>query len=148
MAIIPKILVVEDNEADAELIRCEFSSCKLSNEMIVVSSFAEAVGFLDSESDLKASYILFVDIGLPRDDGFSIIQKLREAFPLHQFYSFILTGAPIEECISICYDRDIKADGFLQKPLRQNDITNIVKHINQLEATCGASSYGTNGRSS
>ncbi|WP_321417199.1 response regulator [uncultured Desulfobacter sp.] len=72
------ILLVEDNPADAELIRVILSEKKPSSYMLHVKErLSEALDFLSGH---KIDIVL-LDLGLPDSHGVSTIQKIKEQYP-------------------------------------------------------------------
>ncbi len=67
-----KILVIDDEPDARELLRAVLEHC--SAEVTTVSNAAEALGVIEA---LKPDVIVS-DIGMPEDDGYSFIRKLRE----------------------------------------------------------------------
>ena len=74
------ILLVEDDEIDAEAVVRAFRRQKIANPLTIVQDGIEALNALRGEGGHKkllSPYIILLDINLPRMNGIEFLQALR-----------------------------------------------------------------------
>lgn len=73
-----RVLLVEDNVADVELVREALSCCDLQHEMEVASDFEEARQFIEQigVSETRPDVVL-MDLNLPKGSGLDLLRMLR-----------------------------------------------------------------------
>src|SRR5437660_1619442 len=75
-----KILLVEDNTGDIDLIKEAFKVRKLNHELVIAKDGLEAVAHLESlngDPNLSPKLII-LDLNLPRLDGFGVLDYLKK----------------------------------------------------------------------
>jgi CheY-like chemotaxis protein len=134
------ILLAEDNPADAELVRVAFHQygC-LPYRLHVVHDGEAALAFLRQEgcyANTPRPQLLLLDIGLPKIDGWEVLQILR-ATPA-------LATLPVVMLTSSMSGRDEERRAVLQplacveKPMTWGEYPRLVAEIEQLlTATAG-----------
>ena len=88
------ILLVEDDDVDAELIERAFEKLKLVNEITIVEDGLQAFQALRGEDGYKRvhrPYLILLDINLPRMNGLEFLHKLRQDDELKRSIVFVLT---------------------------------------------------------
>lgn len=76
-----RILLVEDNAADAYLFRKALEHAKLIFEMTVITDGGEALAFVRREGKYAESALpdlAVVDLNLPKNDGAQVLEAIRE----------------------------------------------------------------------
>ncbi len=111
-----KILVVDDNTADINLLRVALDEHEQEYELHVLETGDEALRFIEAQKDgLKEPdlCVIILDLHLPRYDGLAVLRGIRQAGVLSNVQVIILSGAasPAER-------REISAMGaiYRQKP--------------------------------
>jgi len=91
------ILLVEDNPADAELLRVAFHQYgRLPWHLHSVHDGEAALAFLRQEGDhanTPRPHLLLLDIGIPKIDGWEVLQTLRATPALATLPVVMLTGS-------------------------------------------------------
>jgi CheY-like chemotaxis protein len=104
-----KILLVEDNPADARLVKESFNHFKIENEIYTIRDGFEAIKFLKNEAeylDAPKPDIILLDLNLPKKDGREVLKEIKRS---HQFKSGCLLGYPpiaysfLTTCSSVCW---------------------------------------------
>jgi chemotaxis family two-component system response regulator Rcp1 len=75
-----KILVVEDNPADVELLRWALQDAELDCELIVLDDGGEGLAFAQQRGKYAGSTppdLAILDLNLPKNDGIEILEALR-----------------------------------------------------------------------
>lgn len=77
-----KILVIEDNSADAEMIRIYLDEVRLQNQLLMTSSLAEGLSLLEEleDNDDRVDIVL-LDLGLPDSTGFNTLRHYLKRSP-------------------------------------------------------------------
>ena len=85
------ILLVEDNPDDRELMKLAFSEVEIIHNLIVVSSRAEALSYLERTNDeefIKGDrperslpVLVILDLNLPEINGIEVLQRIRGEHP-------------------------------------------------------------------
>ena len=125
------ILLVEDNPADARLIKEVFKDTKTKNRLYVVKDGVEAMAFLNQEfeyADIPRPDVILLDLNLPRKDGREVLKELKEDDVLKRVPIVILTTSSAEEDIIKTYNNH--ANCYITKPV---DFDQFLKVINSIE---------------
>ena len=125
------ILLVEDNPADARLIKEVFKDTKTKNRLYVVKDGVEAMAFLNQEfeyTDIPRPDVILLDLNLPRKDGREVLKELKEDDVLKRVPIVILTTSSAEEDIIKTYNNH--ANCYITKPV---DFDQFLKVINSIE---------------
>ncbi|MGB9980565.1 response regulator [Methanobacterium sp.] len=125
------ILLVEDNPADARLIKEVFKDTKTKNRLYVVKDGVEAMAFLNQEfeyGDIPKPDVILLDLNLPRKDGREVLKELKEDNVLKRVPIVILTTSSAEEDIIKTYNNH--ANCYITKPV---DFDQFLKVINSIE---------------
>ncbi len=106
-----QVLVVEDDDADAYLIRSALKRNPRVTQMVLAHDGIEALELLDS--GLVAPDIAIVDLHMPRKNGFSLLVELR-CRPRADFPAIVLSSSSASA--DNARSRLRGADLFLTKP--------------------------------
>jgi CheY-like chemotaxis protein len=123
------ILLAEDSEDDADIIRHVLKKAKVDNPIITVWDGAEAIAYLKGEgiyadrdlSPLPA--VLLLDLKMPKRDGFEVLEWVRTQPQFKDLLIVVLSGFNQLESINRAYA--LGAHSFLTKPCQLEDITNL-----------------------
>ena len=101
-----KILLVEDNEADAYLTKEALRTGLPDSEITVVQDGEKALAFLRQENgfaDVPRPDLVVMDLNIPRLDGFDVLTRLQDSPQLHDIPVVILSSSPTEIDIEHAY---------------------------------------------
>lgn len=93
------VLLVEDDEIDAEIVIRSFSSLKIRNPITIAQDGIEALNILRGEDGyerLPRPYIILLDIKMPRMNGLEFLQAIRQDDELKPSIVFVLTTSDNE----------------------------------------------------
>jgi CheY-like chemotaxis protein len=101
----PAILLVEDLENDAILVRLAFERAGIGHRIYCVPGGLEAIAYLNSDPPYQdrnrypMPSLLLVDVKMPRMDGFELLRWIRERPEFEKLPVVMLTGSnePREE---------------------------------------------------
>ena len=125
-----KILLVEDNPADADLARENLELCKILHELHHVHDGVEALEFLRMQGDYPDAPrpdLILLDLNMPRMDGRELLETLKKDPALRLIPVVILTSSKAEEDILRSYD--LQASAYVSKPVDLAGFGKIVKAI-------------------
>ncbi|HBB34638.1 MAG TPA: response regulator [Cyanobacteria bacterium UBA9273] len=121
----PRILAVDDNEDNLQLLACVLESCDYS---FVTATDGEKT--LSLAKDYQPDLIL-LDIALPKIDGIEIVHRLKQDTLTHQIPVIAVTAlARLEE-----RDRILQAgcDDYISKPYLIDELINLIRrHLEEI----------------
>lgn len=115
------ILLVEDNEDHAELVKRQFQAHRIANRIIHVSDGEEALDYLFQKGKYSdpISYplpnLILLDLRLPKLDGLGVLGEIKKAEHLQVIPTVVLTSSESEKDISSAYRNHVNS--FLVKPI-------------------------------
>lgn len=121
------ILLVEDDEIDAEAVVRAFQKHKIANCFTIVSNGVEALAALRGEAGgkrLPRPYLILLDINMPRMNGIEFLQAIRQDQELRQSIVFVLTTSNADEDKMAAYNQQIA--GYLLKSKTGKDFIDIL----------------------
>ncbi len=124
------ILVVEDNEGDARLIREILKENNIFNSIYMARDGVEAMDFLHNKGKYKNAPkpdLIILDLNLPRKDGREVLTELKADKTLKHIPIVIMTISQAEEDILRSYN--LHANCFITKPIDLNQFIKIVRSI-------------------
>jgi CheY-like chemotaxis protein len=130
----PTVLLVEDNPDDVLLTRRAFAKANFPVPLEVVSDGEEALGYLQGAgtySDRERfplPMLLLLDLKLPRRSGFEVLEWLRGQPGLRRIPVVVLTSSGQSPDVNRAFD--LGANSYLVKPVRLEDLVNLVKTLN------------------
>lgn len=107
-----KILLIEDDPDDVELLQDSLNDNKISYEMNVINDGALVLDYLRSTP--QSPDIIILDLNLPRVHGKDIIKEIKIQTTFKNTPLLILTTSSAKEDIEFSYEHG--ANKFLRKP--------------------------------
>lgn len=95
-----KILLVEDDEVDAEGIERSFRKAKIANPVIRARDGVEALERLRGSSEeppLAQPFLVLLDLNMPRMDGLTFLDNIRKDPAIQNAIVFVLTTSSAEK---------------------------------------------------
>ena len=93
------ILLVEDDEIDAEAIERAFKKHKVANPLVLAKDGIEALEYLRGEggkSKISRPYMILLDLNMPRMTGFEFLAELRADEAISDSIVFVLTTSDLD----------------------------------------------------
>jgi CheY-like chemotaxis protein len=128
---IPTILLVDDDEVEAEAIRRAFRQSKLMNPLLHVTDGLSALELLRGASGvapLPKPYIILLDINMPRMNGLEFLYDLRQDSDLKDSVVFVLTTSTSSQDKVFAYEQQIA--GYILKQNVGQDFVNALLLLN------------------
>ena len=124
-----EIVIVEDCEVDAALLRRALNYLSVANPVRHFQAGAEAIAHLDSVAetapiDASPISIFFLDLVLPGMSGFQILQHIVTQPAFDKTLRVILTNLSDTETIKRSYA--LGAHSFLIKPVKTSDVRELI----------------------
>jgi len=126
------ILLVEDSPHYVRLIQETFREVNTHVHFHVANDGVEAMAFLKQEGKANANSprpdLILLDLGMPKMDGSEVLAQIKEDQNLKSIPTLVLTTSELQRDIAKSYQ--LHANSYLQKPLRLEQLENLVKSIN------------------
>jgi len=124
------ILIVEDNEGDARLVKEALKGKMYFNSVHIVKDGLAAMDFLYKRgeySKINVPDLIFLDLNLPGIDGREILAEIKSSEKFKQIPVVIMTASQAEEDILRSYD--LHANCYIKKPLDMDQFINVVESL-------------------
>lgn len=122
------ILLVEDDEIEAEAIRRSFRKHHLQNIITVAADGIEALELLSAKTINGFTFrpnLILLDLNMPRMSGLEFLDVLRQDPHLRRNIVFVLTTSNREEDKVAAYDRQVA--GYLVKSQLGEDFLRLTQ---------------------
>lgn len=126
----PRLLLIEDNHADAELMREAFAEAAPRVCLECVADGEAALSRLRREGDFTGAALpalLLLDLNLPRVHGKEVLAAIRADAALRHLPVLMLTTSPAEHDVLDCYR--LGASAYLTKPVGYAGVLALVRGI-------------------
>ena len=118
LATVP-LLLVEDNEEDAFILRHAFRSLSLTNPLFVARDGEDAIRYLSGQSpyanraEFPLPYLILLDLKMPGMDGFDVLRFIRSDRVLRHLFVIVMTSSELNHDVAAAYA--LGADSYLVK---------------------------------
>ncbi len=133
----PKVLLIEDNQGDAELVREAFNGQEISSELMVIDSGEEAMLYLKQQENYEGftlPHLILLDLNLPKIDGKEILQFIKNDADLKTIPVVVFTTSSLQNDITFSYTHH--ANCYVVKPGNLKDFFAAIKAIENFWLTC------------
>ncbi|HVW25660.1 MAG TPA: response regulator [Polyangiaceae bacterium] len=129
----PIILLVEDNDDDAELTERAFREAKIGNPIVRMEDGVEALDYLFGRgehadrdaSDLPA--IVLLDLNLPRLNGLEVLAAMRTDERTRHLPVVVLTSSTEERDRLAAYDQHVNS--YVKKPVDYDQFVSAARQL-------------------
>ncbi|MDB5223074.1 MAG: response regulator receiver protein [Chitinophagaceae bacterium] len=131
------LLLVEDNEGDAELTIEALKNNDIRSEIKVIKNGEEALQFLKLEGDYAHETLpdlILLDINLPKIDGKEVLHFVKNDEVLKKIPVVILTTSSLQKDIAYSYNNH--ANCYIVKPGNLKDFTTAINSIERFWIQC------------
>lgn len=128
-----EILLVEDNDADAELALHALRKSQLANHISRVRDGEEALDFLfcrgqySARTFADAPQLILLDLKLPKVDGLQVLQQVKAEPHTRAIPVIILTSSKEERDVVNGYQNGVNS--YIQKPVSFSDFQDVVRQL-------------------
>lgn len=115
------ILLVEDNDAHAELVTRSFEGHRVANRLQHVADGEVALDYLNRRGDYSdpvvspTPHLILLDLRLPKIDGLELLEEIRRDDRFGVIPVVILTTSQAEQDVAKAYK--LHANSYLVKPV-------------------------------
>jgi two-component system, response regulator len=128
--VIPRIILVEDNESDEKLTRLAFRGCAVAHELTVLRDGQLALEhLLGDECQRNPPALILLDIKLPRIDGFETLRVLRAHAATAALPIVMLSASAQHDDVVQSYG--LGANAYVQKPIDFAEFTRAVRALGE-----------------
>jgi chemotaxis family two-component system response regulator Rcp1 len=123
-----RVLIVEDNPGDVVLFEESIRDARILVSLAVAEDGDEALRMLEKPDDAGNSYrpeIVFLDLNLPKKNGFEVLAKLRANKKYDAIPIVIMTSSDAEQDIARGYS--LRANAYITKPVDLEQFARVLK---------------------
>jgi chemotaxis family two-component system response regulator Rcp1 len=115
-----RILLVEDNPADAQMLRTALGKTGMPVNITHVKDGVEALECLAQAENASQHDVVLLDLNLPRLTGFEVLEQIRSSGDLKRLPVVVMSGSMNIEEIDRCYHAG--ANSYICKPIHLDEI--------------------------
>lgn len=127
-----KILLVEDNPGDIDLMRLAFDEAGIECELKVAQSGENALELLSADGDDKPRYrpdLILLDLNLPGMAGKEVLRNIKSHVRLRRIPVIAISSSAEETDVVQLYD--LHVNSYVQKPLDMAGFVNVLRTIGE-----------------
>ena len=126
------ILIAEDDEGHAGLIRKNLVRAGIANEMLRFKDGQEVMDFMHRKGDGPkrkpgTTYVLLLDIQMPRLDGMEVLAQMKADPALHKIPVVIITTSDDPREVEKCHA--LGCNNYIVKPIDYENFMNAVRQL-------------------
>lgn len=123
-----RIALVEDNPADAEMLKVALEEVEFAVEIVVLHDGFSALNFLTGGTERNPPCdLVILDLNLPRMNGMEVLEKIREIDYLKALPVVIMSGSKNRVEIDRCYM--LGANAYVYKSNHLDEIYASAKRL-------------------
>ena len=127
------VLLVEDNDDEAELAIRELKKHNLANDLLRVKDGEEALEFIFASGRYEGRdvecppKVILLDLKMPKVDGIEVLRAVRKDERTKKIPVVVLTSSNEEKDIVSAYELGVNS--YIVKPIDFNKFSNSIKEI-------------------
>ncbi len=126
------ILLVEDNEDHAELVKRGFEAHDIPNRIHHVTNGEDALDYLNRQGKYGCQNhplpdLILLDLRLPRMDGLRVLREIKNSDRLQVIPTVVLTSSESKNDITSAYSNHVNS--YLVKPLDFNKFSDLMNEL-------------------
>lgn len=125
-----EILVVDDNDNDAELMRLAFKRAKLAVGMHRVVDGEQCMAFLRKQPPFEKAPepdLIFLDLNMPRMDGREVMQELLKDERLRHLPVIVMTSSDADADVLASYK--LRCSSYIVKPIGFENFAQLIRSL-------------------
>ncbi len=126
-----RILLVEDDPNDVELIQLALERYNLVNQLDVVTDGEQALNYLHGHVGETPTHALprlvLLDLKLPKVDGIQVLQAIRNHPLTRQLVVVVMTSSAENQDLSDCYKLGVNS--YIVKPLDFQQFMDVARQV-------------------
>jgi CheY-like chemotaxis protein len=120
------IVLVEDNPADAEMLKTALEQAATSVEVVLLEDGMKAMEYL-TRNVLGPHDLVLLDLNLPRVNGFEVLERIRANDDLKSLPIVVMSGSSDPTEIERCYRAG--ANSYICKPTHLDEIFSTIEQL-------------------
>lgn len=126
------ILMAEDDEGHAGLIRRNLERAGISNEIVHFKDGGAAIDFFkaskaDIQNGAKKTFLLLLDIRMPKVDGIEVLKYIKADDDLKSMPVLMLTTTDDPKEVKRCHE--FGCSHYITKPIEYNQFVEAIKSL-------------------
>jgi two-component system, response regulator len=128
-----EVLLVEDNDSDAEMTIRALKKNNLANRLLHVKDGAEALDFIFCEGEYSRRQIehtpkvILLDLKMPKVNGIEVLQKVKSDERTKKIPVVMLTSSKEDPDILQCYSLGV--NGYVVKPVEYDEFHKAISDL-------------------
>ncbi len=126
-----KILLIEDDPNDVELIQIALDSYNFVNKIDVVSDGEQAIHYLFGRDGELPTHplprLILLDLKLPKIDGIQVLEMIRSSPRTRNLVVVVMTSSAENRDLKACYDLGVNS--YIVKPLDFQQFVEISQQV-------------------
>ena len=126
-----KILLVEDDPNDVELIQMSLDSYNFVNKIDVVSDGEQAIHYLFGRDGQPPTHplpkLVLLDLKLPKIDGIQVLERIRNSPRTRNLVVVVMTSSAENRDLKACYELGVNS--YIVKPLDFQQFVEMAQHV-------------------
>ena len=131
-SLVEKTILIDDSDIDLFIQRRFLEVYHFSDTLVLYNSAEEALGWLKEMKGEAAPDVIFLDLNMPEIDGFSFLNDFKklpqEVLDKCKIVVLTSSNSAKDREQAFSFDNVIQ---FITKPIKQSDIEDLKKLINQ-----------------
>ena len=126
------IIIAEDDDGHAKLIKKNLRRSGISNKIIHYKDGREVLNFFfkkgkDLHRDDSCPYLLLLDIKMPKIDGLEVLRKLKDDSELCKLPVIIITTTDDPKEVEICHE--LGCSNYVTKPIDYDKFIETIRRM-------------------
>jgi two-component system, response regulator len=127
------ILLVEDNQSDAELTIRALKKKNLADNLIHVHNGEQAIDFLFAQGQFhlrditQSPKVVLLDLKMPKLNGVEVLARIRSDGRTAKIPVVILTSSKEDQDVEKCYSLGVNS--YVVKPVEFDEFLNVVSEV-------------------
>ena len=123
----PVILLVEDNESEAELTLRALKKGNILGPVVIARDGAAALDYLFAADRTQLPQIVLLDLNLPKIGGLEVLRAIRANEATRRIPVVIMTSSKEEQDLNAGYD--LGANSYIVKPVNFTQFSEAVRQL-------------------
>ena len=126
-----RILLVEDDPYDIELIQLSFESYHFINQLDIVTDGMQALDYLFGQNgkppERPLPRLVLLDLKLPRLNGIQVLEQIRNHPRTRQLIVVVMTSSAEDRDLEACYNLGVNS--YVVKPLDFQQFVDMSRRV-------------------
>ncbi|UIE40170.1 response regulator [Leptodesmis sichuanensis] len=126
-----RILLVEDDPNDVELIQLALERYNFVNQLDVVTDGEQALNYLHGRGEEPPIHplprLVLLDLKLPKVDGIQVLQAIRSHPRTQKLIVVVMTSSAENQDLTGCYELGVNS--YIVKPLEFQQFIDVARQI-------------------